>query len=373
MAPETTVAPGPPVRPPVPWRTIWATIASVLLALGGLVLVQELTRILAWMVVAVFFAVVLSPAVDFLEHRARIRRGIGTALVLLIGLGAIGGMLYAFIAPLVDQGQNFADDLPGYVEDARTGEGAIGELVERYELEQWVEDNQDKLSDFAANLGTPALDVVQRLFAGVAAGLTIVVLTVLLLLQGPHLMTAFTSLLPERHRSRVRAVARDCARAVSGYIGGNLLISLIAGAATWLFLAVVGVPYAGVLALWVAFCDLIPLIGATIGAVPTIGFAFLHSVGAGVATLIFFVAYQQFENHVLQVTVMSRTVNVNPLGVLVSILVFVELFGLLGALLAIPGAGVIQVVVRDVYDERQGRLKGVPTVGADEHPANLLD
>jgi len=351
-------------RAPVPWRTIWATIASVLAALGALVLLQQLTRILAWLVVAVFFAVVLNPAVDLLERRARVRRGLGTALVMVVGLGLLGGMLYAFIAPLVDQGQNFADDLPGYVEDARSGQGTIGELVERYDLEEWVDENQDKLRDFAANLGTPALDVVRRVFAGVVAGLTIVVLTVLLLLQAPNLTATLSSLVPDRHRDRAAAIGRDCSRAVSGYIGGNLVISVIAAAATWAFLAAVGVPYAGVLALWVGFCDLIPLVGATIGAVPTIGFAFLHSTGAGIASIVFFVAYQQFENHVLQVTVMSRTVKVNPLGVLVSILVFVELFGLLGALLAIPGAGVIQVVGRDLYRERRSRAPA-PAAAAD--------
>ena len=358
-------------RSPVPWRTIWATIGSVVLALAGMLLLRELTRILAWIVVAVFFAVVLSPVVDFLQHRARVRRGVATTLVILVGFAAVGGMLYAFIAPLVEQGQEFADDLPGYVEDARNGEGTIGELVERYELEEWVDENQDRIRDFAGNLGTPALDVLQRLFAGVAAFLTILVLVVLLLLQGPRLTAAIVDLLPERLQGRATAVAKDCARAVSGYIGGNVLISLIAGLATWTTLAILGVPYAGVLALWVAFCDLIPLIGATIGAVPTIGFAFLDSVTSGVATLIFFIAYQQFENHVLQVTVMSRTVNVNPLTVLVSILVSVELFGLLGALLAIPGAGVIQVIVRDVYDERRGRLKPEPTVGTAEIPASV--
>jgi predicted PurR-regulated permease PerM len=320
--------------------------------------------------VALFFAVVLNPAVDFLTNRGRIRRGWSTAIVMLVGFAALGGMLYAFIAPLVDQVEEFADDLPGYVEDARNGEGTIGELVERYELEEWVDENQDRIRDFAGNLGTPALDVVQRVFAGVAAAITILVLTILLLLQGPKLTAAVVDLLPDRHQQRAARVARDCARAVAGYVGGNVLISLIAGLSTWLVLTILDVPYAGVLGLWVGFCDLVPLIGATIGAVPTVGFAFLHSIGAGIAAAIFFIAYQQFENHVLQVTVMSRTVNVNPLTVLVSVLVAVELFGLLGALLAIPGAGVIQVVVRDVYDERRGRLKPEPTVGVDEIPAD---
>jgi predicted PurR-regulated permease PerM len=123
-----------------------------------------------------------------------------------------------------------------------------------------------------------------------------------------------------------------------------------------------------VLALWVAFADLIPLVGATLGAVPTIAVAFLHSVPAGIAAVVFFILYQQFENNVLQVTVMSRTVNLNPLGVLISVMIGVELFGLLGALLAIPAAGVIQVVVRDLWDEQHGRPKGEPTIGASETP-----
>ncbi len=119
---------------------------------------------------------------------------------------------------------------------------------------------------------------------------------------------------------------------------GNLLISVIAGTAAWLMLFILGVPYAEVLGLFVGFADLIPLVGATLGAIPTIGFAFLHSVPAGIITTIFFIVYQQFENHVLQVTIMSRTVKLNPLAVLVSVLVGVELFGFLGALLAIPAA-----------------------------------
>ncbi len=362
-----------PTRPPVPWRTIWATIASVVVALAGLLVVRQLGRVIAWMVVALFFAVVLTPAVDLLHHRAKIRRGLSTGIVMLLGTAVLAGLLYAFIAPLVDQGRELADDLPELVEDARNGEGTIGELVERYELEEWVDENQDRVRDFAANLGTPALDVVRRLFAGIVAGITILVLTVLLLMQGPKLADGLLALLPEQHQARASRLAAESAGAVSGYIGGNVVISVIAGVSSWVVLVLLDVPYAGVLGLWVGFCDLIPLIGATVGAVPTIGFAFLHSVPAGIAATVFFLAYQQFENSVLQVAVMSRTVNVNPLTVLVSILISVELFGLLGALLAIPTAGIIQVVIRNVYDERSGRFKAEPTVGVDEVPLSALE
>jgi hypothetical protein len=151
---------------------------------------------------------------------------------------------------------------------------------------------------------------------------------------------------------------------------GNLLISVIAGTLTFFALWIFGVPFKGVLALWTAFADLIPLVGATLGAIPTIGVAFLHSVPAGIGMLVFYTIYQQLENHVLQPAIMSRTVQINQLFVLVSVLVGVELFGILGALLAIPAAGVISVVVRDLWDHRKGRWKEEPTIGQDEVPVD---
>ncbi len=362
------VAPTPLARQPVPWRAIWAAIGSVALAFVAYKLYLSITRIVTLLAVAAFFTIVLTPAVDALEHRVRMRRGFATTVVFLVGLGLLAGMLYAFIRPLVDQASTFSSDLPGYVEDAKDGEGPIGSIIRRYNLQDYVADNEDRLRDSVSNLGAPALDLAQSVFAGVFAAVTIMVLVFLMLLEGPNISSAALELVPDRRRERVRRVAVDASRAVSGYVFGNLVISVIAGTAAWTVLAVMGVPYAGVLGLFVAFADLIPMVGATLGAVPTIGFAFLHSTTAGVVALVFFIVYQQFENHVLQVSIMSRTVNVNPLTVLISVLIGVELFGLLGALLAIPVAGIIQVVARDLFDERQGRLKPEPTVGTDEVP-----
>jgi predicted PurR-regulated permease PerM len=362
--------PAPPSRTPVPWRTIWAAIFSVGVVFIGYQAFLAIGRIITYVVVALFFAIVLTPPVDFLQHKARLRRGLAAMLVILIGLGLLAAMLYAFIKPLVDSASTFSRDLPQYVEDAKEGKGPIGDIVKRYDLEQKVEDNQEKIQQAVAGFGQNGLDIVRRIFSTIVASLTIGVLTVLILLEGPHLSQSVLNLVPdERRRERVRSVAVDAARAVSGYVFGNLLISVVAGVAAWIMLYIAGVPYAEVLGLFVAFADLIPLIGATLGAVPTIAFAFLHSVPAGIAAIIFFVIYQQFENNVLQVTIMARTVKLNPLAVLISVLIGVELFGFLGALLAIPAAGIIQVIVRDVYDESRGRLKTEITLGADEVPA----
>jgi predicted PurR-regulated permease PerM len=336
-------------EPEVPWRIIWAAIGSVALAYVAYRTYLALTHVVTLLVVAGFFAIVLNPAVDYVERRARVRRGIATGLVFIVGLGLVTGMLYSFIRPLAEQGSTFANDLPGSVEDAQNGKGAVGDLVKRFNLEDYVKENENRLSDSLSSLGAPALDLARTVFAGVFAAVTILVLLFLMLMEAGTLTTTALNLIPAQHRERVRSVAVDASTAVSGYVFGNLVISVIAGISAWLMLAVLGVPYAGVLGLFVAFTDLIPLVGATLGAVPTIAFAFLHSTGAGIATLVFFIVYQQFENHVLQVSIMSRTVNVNPLTVLISVLVGVQLFGLLGALLAIPAAGIIQVVAVDLY------------------------
>jgi predicted PurR-regulated permease PerM len=361
-------APAPPsARDRVPWSTIWGTIVSVAAVYIAYQAFLATARVITYLVVAIFFAIVLNPAVDFLQYKLRFRRGIATALVMLTGLGLLAGMIYAFVKPIAEQASTFSQDLPTYVEEARNGQGPVGDLVKRYDLEQKIKDNQPKIQEAVSNFGQSGLTIVQRVFTTIVAAVTVLVLTILIVLEAPSLSSGLLNLIPnERVRTRVQRVSTDAAKAVSGYVFGNLLISLIAGMATWIMLLIVGVPYAATLGLFVGFADLIPLIGATMGAIPTILFAFLHSVPAGITATVFYIVYQQFENHVLQVTIMSRTVKLNPLAVLVSVLVGVELFGFLGALLAIPAGGIIQVIARDIYDERRARWKAEPTVGADE-------
>jgi predicted PurR-regulated permease PerM len=199
-------------------------------------------------------------------------------------------------------------------------------------------------------------------FSGVAAFLTVIVLSILLMMQGHPLLMSSIRLFSPKTQERLQRLGREAAHAATGYVAGNLLISLIAGVSTFVFLSIARVPYAGVLALWVAFADLIPLIGATMGAVPTVVVAFLHSTTAGIATLIFYILYQQFENHVLQVSIMARTVALRPTVVLISVLVGVEMFGLLGALLSIPFASVVKVVGLDVIQHHRPDLDLGPSV-----------
>jgi predicted PurR-regulated permease PerM len=348
-------------------RSVFVILSGALAFLVGVLLFWELRRIVALIVIAAFFATILNPMVDVLT-RLRMRRGLATSIVFLLGVASFAGLIYTFVRPIYDAGQSFAQDIPGFVERAKTGEGRVGELIKRYNIDEKVAENAPKLQDALKNAGGPAVRTAQRVVSGLLALLTILVLSFLMLLEAPGIISTFLGLLSPHRALQVRRVGADVAGAVTGYMAGNLVISLIAGLTTWIFLTIVGVPFAGVLGLWVGFADLLPLVGATIGAIPTIAIAFLHSTGAGIAVLILYIVYQQIENHLLQPVVMSRTVKLNPLGVLLSVLVGVELGGFVGALLAIPAAGAIQVVIRDLWDERQQRLKAVPTVGVDETP-----
>jgi predicted PurR-regulated permease PerM len=163
-------------------------------------------------------------------------------------------------------------------------------------------------------------------------------------------------------------VGHDCAKSVTGYISGNLLISFICGTLTFVVLLVLGVPFAGLIGLFVGIADLMPLVGATIGGVVAVAAGFIHSVTAGIVVLVFFVLYQQLENHLLQPLVFRRTVQLNPLTVIIAILIGVQLMGVLGALLGIPVASMIQVILRDVWDHRRGRPKDEPTLGVEHRP-----
>lgn len=355
---------------PVPVRTILAVIGLVLATAVALWLFVRLARIESILVVAAFFAVVLNPAVELVQRLLHLRRGFAVAVVFLVVFGLLGAMLYAFISPLVDQGQKFADDYPRLVREAKAGKGPVGSIVKRYKLDDKLDENRQKINDQFGKIGGGAFNVAKSVAAAVAVAITVIVLALLMILYGPDMLGGALDLLPPPRRRRFQAVLRDCARALTGYVFGNFLISVIAGGATFVALLILDVPFHGVLALWVGFADLIPLVGATLGAVPAVLIAFLNSTTDGIAVLIFFIAYQQFENHVLQVQIMARTVQINQLVVLVSILVGVELFGLLGALLAIPAAGVIQVIVRDLWDNRRNRLKDEPTIGADEVPVS---
>jgi predicted PurR-regulated permease PerM len=353
-------------------RTV-ATIIGMILATALLLyVILQTLQVLTWMVIAAFFAVALYSTVNRFQERllGGRRRVLATLVVFLVLVLALLGLLTAFAVPLAREGSRFAGQLPDLIEQARTGRGPVGALLERTNALNYVQENQDRIKAIATGLTSPAAGVLKGVATGFAALASIFVLAFLMVLEGPKIVDGFVGLFHPATGKRMLAVGADCARSVTGYLSGNLLISVICGVLTYIVLKIAGVPFAGLISLFVAIADLVPLVGATLGAVVATIVAVVHAVPAGIAVLVFFLLYQQLENHLLQPLILSRTVSLNPLTVIVSILLAVELAGILGALLAIPAAGMIQVIARDVWDHRLGRPKATPTVGEERTPAD---
>jgi predicted PurR-regulated permease PerM len=338
------------------------TVLTVLGLTFGFLLLLYVTwiarQVLTWTLVALFLALALNPAVEFFQRQGLKRRGASAAVTFLLTIGAIIALFSLFVPTLVNEARGFADALPGYINDVSAGRGQLGRLADKYEIEARVRDavNTGGAESLLGFSGT-ALAVTKSVLTFVVALVTITFMTFFMLLEGPAWMERFYSLLPEGSRGRWEKVGNEIYRTIGGYVTGNLLISVIAGIASTLILLILGVPYAVALGLLVAILDLIPLAGATLAAIIVTTVAFLHSIPAGIIVLVFFVVYQQVENHVLQPLVYSRTVQLSPLAILISVLIGAKIAGVLGALAAIPVAGAIQVLLLTWLELRRERAR----------------
>lgn len=335
----------------VPWRTIVAAVSVVLGTYVLLVVVLASVRILAWVAIAGFFAIVLAPLVGRVQRRVGDRRTVATGIVVFSTLFALVGVLALFVMPVRTQLVDIITDLPGTVHDAAQGKGPVGNLVTKLHIENYVQDNEGKLTSAARRLSGSGVDAATTALRAALAFISITLITFLFLSQSEAMGRAAINLVPHRRRASIRRTAVEAAGAVSGYVIGNLLISLVAGVAAFICLVALGVPSPVVLALFVAFADLIPLVGATIGAAVGVLAAYLYSPTAGLIALVFFIVYQQVENGLIYPWVMARKVNVNPLVILLSVLMGVEVFGILGALLAVPVSGALLVIFKSARQE----------------------
>jgi predicted PurR-regulated permease PerM len=329
-------------------RTILAILSVTLFFAGVLARLYLAWHVITWILIAVFLAAALNPAVEFFEQRG-MRRGLASGLVFLLALGTMTGLGFLVIPPLVTQVRDFIEAVPDLIEDVTAGRGPLGFLEEDYGIVERVRTaiEQRGVGD-VLGVTQPALAVAQSVVTAIVGVVTVAFLTLFMLLEGPRTVDRFLSLLPASTATRWRRVGGDIYRTIGGYVTGNLLISLIAGISSAVVLFAVGSNYAVALGLVVALLDLIPLAGATLAAI-IVSLVVLVELGWVHALIVggFFVVYQQIENHVLQPLIYGRTVQLSPLAVLVAVLIGAELAGVLGALAAIPLAGSIQAIGRE--------------------------
>jgi predicted PurR-regulated permease PerM len=363
-------------EPPETWRSRLSgsaqsrgvNLSSIVLTVSVVILLLDLNAavilglwvlrtIVLYTVIAFFFTLLLTPAVRFLRHRGMTHGG-AVLLVFLVGALALIGLVYLFTEPLVTALVHFSNQIPTLVKEAKKGRGPLGHLVYQLHLQKYLTSSSTKLTSEITKVLKPA--TAFRVGAAAVSTLvsiaTIAVLTFFTMLEAPRMWQGFLRLFKPTTSERLGRVIDDTIRSVTGYMLGNGATSFIAGVIVAITLAILGVPFALLLGVFVALVDFLPLVGGLLAGVPVVIIAAIHSPTAGIVMLIVFLVYQQVENHVLNPIIMSKTVRLNPFWVLISVLIGATLGGkvvgglgaFVGALVSIPLGGAVQVIIREL-------------------------
>jgi predicted PurR-regulated permease PerM len=331
------------VPPALVFRWAAAATLGVLAVLVAGYSLYVVRNILVLVIIALFIAVSLDPAVRWLIKRG-LRRSHAVTLVVLLMLMLFGVFIWSIVPPLIDQGSKLIADLPGYLKKLPEQSRPFRELSDRYNL-------TNRLSDLAATLPAKiaggALGFVQQFFGLLFSTLTVLVLTIYFMADMPRMRRGLVRLFPHRRRPQVADIVNVVVDKVGAYMIGNLIISLFAGVSTFMCLSLVRVPFALPLAIAVAITDLIPLVGATLGAALCVLVTFftVDLWPAGVVVLVFFIVYQQVENYLIAPRVLRNTVDLSSVSVLLVALIGGSVLGVVGALMSIPIAAAVKVVI----------------------------
>lgn len=344
---------GRPLRRDSPFVVGFLGALGVLLALGIVRAIAEARSVIVLIVVSLFLAVGLNPVVEAFVQRG-MRRGMAIGIVFFLVIAAFVGFGFAIVPPVIEQTNSFVKDLPGTLDDLRRNP-----TIRQF-------DNDYGVIERAQSYVTSG-DLGQRVFGGILGVGRIVVNTVFsafsMLIMTLYFLAALPSmkrqayrLIPATRRQRVTLLADEILARIGGFVSGALTVAFIAAAASYFFLTIVGLQYALALAVFVGLLDLVPLVGATIAAVAVSVLGFIDSPTVGIACVIFYVAYQQFENYVIYPRIMRRAVDVPAPVTVVAVLIGGALLGVTGALLAIPTAAAALLVIREVTIPRMDRV-----------------
>jgi predicted PurR-regulated permease PerM len=343
--------PGPPLDHRAPFFVGFVGAAGALLAYWLLTNIAAIGSTLVLIVVSLFLAAGLNPAVMFFERRG-LRRAYAVVVVISCVLVAVALFLVAIVPVITDQVRSITDQAPGWFDQLLSNK-MVRDVDEEYDV---INKARDYVTggDFVGTLFGGALGVGLAVLGALFNTFIVLVLTLFFLSSLQTTKTALYQLAPASRRDRVSRLGNRIIESVGGYVSGAFIVAMCAGISSLIFLFVMGLgKYAVALAFVVAILDVIPMIGATIGAVVVTAIAFAEDPKIGIACLIFYVIYQQVENYVIYPRVMSKSVDVPGSVTVIAALVGAALLGVVGALLAIPTAAAILMLTREVFVRRQ--------------------
>ncbi len=335
-------------------RTATVAFTVLAIALAAWVFVRAPLAI-GITVASLLIAVALDRPVQALERRG-LPRWLGITLVMLAVVGAIAGIVLVLVPPAVAQIRQLAENAPALLTKLR--ETAPVRFLERHvPLDQLLADERSRFPSVARQLVDPVLGIVGAILTGVAELVTVLFVVLFMLASGRQLVWSALAQAKPESRARYASLLTQIYRSLGGYIGGMLLLVVTNALFAGIFLAVIGVPYFLPLAVMSGIGSVIPYVGAfLVGTVLSVVAWVNNGIWMGVFTVGYFIAYQQFENNVVSPLVYRRTVDLNPLVILIAALFMTELGGIPGALVAVPLAASAQIVLREILRARQERL-----------------
>lgn len=336
-----------------------STIVRILLLITafvlGIGLLMHLKSELIWIGTAFFLAVSLDPAVNAVSSVLRVGRLTAALLVFVAFLILMGILAVSLVPPLISQSEALVGQLPHYLQEIQNSHGYVGQLVQHYQLVERVREIQPKLLQEATAGTGPVLEVLRSIFTGLTAVLTILVITFFMLLEGPQWITKGWRYVPVDEQSHYHRITTQMYKILAEYMNGNLIIAGAVVLITAGLLALTGVPYAIPLGIVAGLTTLIPIVGAFIAFLLVGGAALFTSVTAGIVIAVFFLLYGLLDGHVIRPLLFSKTIQMSPLVVMIALVIGTAMAGIIGALVAIPVAACLGVVLSEII--RPGKAK----------------
>ncbi len=355
---------GDVVRITVSNRTVFRVLVMVVLSMVLFGALRKAGHALMLVFTAFFLALVLNAPVHWLaEHVPGKRRGnrtLATSLSFLAIVLILGGFLASIVPPLIRQTTNFISDAPRLIEQVRSQDSAVGTFVRDHNLQKQVDTFSNQLSDRLKNASGTAVSTLGRVGSSVFSTLTVLVLTFMMLIEGPRWLRTFKQLMTKEHQERAERLSVDMYKVVKGYVNGQVFLAALASVFIVPMLFILHVSYPVALMVIVFICGLIPLVGHTIGAAVVTVVALFHSVPSAIIILAYYILYQQIENYIIQPRIQANSTNMSPLLVFGSVIIGVSFGGLFAGLVAIPVAGCMRIYVLDYLKMHHKQLHPTP-------------
>ncbi len=347
----------PEVALTISFSTFFRVAVFIILTLIIIGALHRAAHALLLIFTAFFLALALNSPVSGLSKRlpgrTKGKRSVAATLSLLIVILAFVGFVASVAPSLGDQTQTFVQSAPNLVKDFRDQNSATGKLIRRYHLEKQIDELSGQISTRTKHIGGSAFSTAQRIGTSIFSLLTILVLTFMMLIEGPRWLGFIREIIPDRHHGMADRLADDMYRVIKGYVNGQVFLAALAAMLILPALLILHVSYPAALVVVIFVCGLIPMVGHTIGAIIVTTVALFHSTSSALIILAYYILYQQLENYLIQPRIQANTTNMSPLLVFASLVVGVSFGGLIGGLVAIPVAGCIRIALLE-YLRSQG-------------------